>query len=105
MRQEIAFRNDVFPEPVPPATKRDNSFCMQSQIRPATWGEMQLSSIRYGMVQGFLENFLMVIVFPNDETGNIVAFTRSPEDRWASITGLSVFICLPILLPIIAEMS
>ena len=45
----------------------------------------------------------MVIVFPLEEIGEIVAFTLSPVSRVASKRGVSKVMLLPTLLPIRLE--
>ncbi len=64
IRPERALRKEVLPLPVPPATIRESSLCTQSQIVAATSGLIVLLLIRFVTVQGFLENFLIVRVFP-----------------------------------------
>ena len=98
----IVLRADVFPEAVPPATKMFISYWMESQRKAAISEDMVcvFSSMKVVIVQGFLANLRMVMVFPLVDMGNSVAETRSPETRAASRMGLRRDISLPLFLPI-----
>ena len=60
-----AFNVEVFPEAVPPAIIALISYCIASQISDAASRLMVLLLRKWVIVKGSLENFLMVMVFPN----------------------------------------
>src|SRR3989344_5499821 len=95
-----AFRSEVLPEAVAPATITFNSYWIASHKKASISFEMALFFNKVITFQGLLENFLIVIVLPCVEIGNNVAATLSPVIRRASIIGFNKLICLPAFLPI-----
>ena len=89
MKGIMALRSDVFPDAVPPTTSMLSSYCMASHRIAAISVDIVLTfgSIMFIIVQGDLENLLIVIVLPFVDMGNSVAFTLSPVERCASISG------------------
>src|SRR3989344_8266799 len=96
-----ALRKTVFPEAVPPENKIFISYSIASHKRAAISLLTVLFPIKSIIVQGSLENFLIVFVFPFVAIGYNTALALSPVTTCASNNGVKTLICLPTLLAMI----
>ena len=89
IKLDNAFRNVVFPEPVPPLINILNfAFTIRSKSS-ATSGVMEPYSISFLTVIGSSGNFRIVTVGPSNAIGGSTTFTREPSRRRASTIGFA----------------
>lgn len=86
---DIAFRNVVFPEPVPPQMKMLYFAFTSISSTCATSGVMDPYRRSICTVIGVLENFRIVTIAPFREIGGSTTLTREPSGRRVSTIGFA----------------
>ena len=90
MQAERAFKNVVFPDPVPPLMKMLYLARTSTARKAAASSDRASSSTRRFMVMGS-GNFRMVRAGPSKATGGSTTCTREPSGRRASAMGSATF--------------
>jgi hypothetical protein len=84
---DSAFRNVVFPEPVPPETSTLSSASTQRQRKSAASCASVPSCTSSSMSKRSWRNFRIVSSGPESESGGMIALTRDPSGSRASTSG------------------
>ena len=95
MKFDMALRNVVFPEPVPPLIKILYLALTSFPRKSAASGVMEPYFKSWSTVIGVLENFRMVTMGPDRESGGRTTFTREPSASRVSTIGLASLTSFP----------